>query len=697
MQHRLFAHSFCLTATIAAMAQTEVPDSIRTQELNEIVVEAQMQHTSPASTSYIPTGKQKNAAHNAISLLQIMAIPQLRIDPLEEKVSDNFGGDISIFINYIQASKEEMNGLRTADVRKVEYLEFPTDPRFRGQQKVVNIIVQEYSYGGYTKMSVDENFLLGLSSQASVFSKFSYKRMTYDFYVAANNWKHDHDGSSTKSIYSLINDGKPYILQRDERLESSQFKQNQYPVTFRATYNSDKIQIRNTVSFQHIANPQIYRSGILEYGSGYSGNYSYEQNAPQRNNSASYSGSFFFSLPRNFSFDVSPVFNYTHTNAVTDYSASNSTYIMRKAREDAYNFRIDGYLRKSIGQSHSFMVGINGGQWSNDLHYSGTNVYHDKFSNAFAAGLVGYNYQTQKIAINVDAGIAWEQSDINGLKNEDWYPFTHVNVRYSLNDKNMFSAFFQYASNTAGITEKASDILQENELMYISGNPNLKNSRHTTFNLAYTWMPSKNFGLSAYGQFFGLYDRMLRTYSHYNEGAALIRTWINDGDYLSGTMGLAFNWKLLNGYLQIYANPEIKFNKITGSSPLCYNPFKLSAQAVYYLRQFYFKAYYETPQKGVRFNTNTVYKNRNFYSITAGWSHSDWNISLTAYNFLNKGWTTSTWECDTPLYSEVRTNYGNYYHPRINLSATYTFGYGKKVQRGNEVGEQAGANSAIMK
>lgn len=237
MQNRIITSIFCATLTIAAMAQTEVPDSIKTQNLDEVVVEAQMQRTSPTSTTYIPTGKQKNASQNAVDLLRQMAIPQIQINPVSEAVTDNAGGEVAIFINYLEASREEMEGLRTPDVKKVEYLEFPTDPRFRGAQRVINIIVQEYAYGGYTKLTTNENFLVGFSSRNNIFSKFSYKKMTYDLYVGANNWNNHHIGNNVKGIYSLKDaDGKDYQLIRTETLDDSHYKQNQYPVTFRATY-----------------------------------------------------------------------------------------------------------------------------------------------------------------------------------------------------------------------------------------------------------------------------------------------------------------------------------------------------------------------------------------------------------------------------------------------------------------------------
>ena len=684
-------------AAIPVYAQ-EQADTLKTQELNEVVVQAQMQRTSSAKSTYTPTGKQKNAAQNAVDLLRQMAIPQIRINPIDETVTDNVGGSVAIYINFLEASKEEMEGLRTADVRRVEYLEFPTDPRFRGAERVINIIVQEYAYGGYTKVTANENFLVGLSSRVNIFSKFSYKKMTYDLYAGANNWNNHHIGSTTEGIYRLTGeDGKEFSLTRKETLESSHYKQNQYPVTFRATYNSDRIQIRNLVAFTNLGIPTNEYSGKLEYSPNSVEGYSFERKNPNRSNSVAYSGTYFFALPNGYSVDFSPSFNYTHGNDYTDYAASEQPAIYRHAKENAYDYRLNLYIRKSFGLKHSVMLGGNYGDNINRLEYTGDNGYKDKFHNAFGAGMVGYNFQTQKISVNLDAGLAWENSDINGKKNSDVYPFTHINVRYVPNQKNSFSAYFQYATNSPGISEKSSDLLRENELMYITGNPLLENCRHTTVNLAYTWMPSNAFGMSAYGRYFGMYDRQLLTYSPYNDGKALLRTYINDGDYYNGEIGLAANWKLLNGKLQLYANPSQSFYKSTGIFNENCNSFRVTAQASYYLDSFYFQAYYESPQKIMFTSSPRINKDRNFHSVTVGWANANWNLHVMAANFFNKGWNGATNTTVSPYYSERQTIIGTSSHSRINFTATYTFGYGKKVQQGNEVGEQSGAASAILK
>lgn len=684
--------------TIAAMAQTETPDSVKTQELDEVVVEAQMQRTSPTATTYTPSGKQKSTAQNAIDLLRHMAIPQIKINPMDNSVTDNAGEGVSLFFNYMPASKEDIEGLRTADVRRVEYLEFPSDPRFRGAQRAINFIVQEYEYGGYTKITADEDFLVDLSSDVNIFSKFSYKKMTYDIYVAANNLNSHHSGYDVNGNYTLKDsDGKDFTLSRNEITDYAHSKQNQYPVTFRASYNTEKVQISNTLGYSHSANPIQEQNGSLTYSPAVEQDYSYSRSNPSHSNSLSYQGTFFFALPKDYSVNFNPQFSYSHNNNSLTYTTSPAEPIIRDARENAYYYRVNAYINKRFAQKHTLMLGINTGNTINRLRYKGNVSYSDRFSNPFVSGQLCYQAQIQKISLYADAGVLWERTSINSIKNDDVYPYVHFNIRYTPNNKNAFSAYFQFANNTPGIDQKASDLLRDNEVMYITGNPSLDNSRHITFNINYTWLPSNVFNMSAYGRYFELFDRFITAYEPFDNGHALLRTYINDGNYVQSEIGIAATLNLFNKSLQLYVSPNQKFYRSTGVFDKSFYPFQVTAQATYYLKQWYFQAYYQSHQKMMFTGSPTTYRSRDFYALSAGWSNSDLNISLTAYNMFNSNWDTSDRYIQSPLYAEHRTTYGTNSHARLNLSVTYTFGYGKKVKRGNEVGKQSGVSSAIMK
>lgn len=698
MIKRIFSSILCTIVTISAMAQNEALDSIKVQALDEVVVVAQMQSTSPNATTYIPSGKQKNAAQNAIDLLRHMAIPQIKINPIDNSVTDNTGDGISLFFNYMPASKEDIEGLHTADVRRVEYLEFPTDSRFRGAQRVINFIIQAYEYGGYTKVTADEDFLIGLSSNANIFSKFAYKKMTYDLYVAANNLNSHHSGYDIDGKYMLKDsDGKDYTLTRNETTDNSHSRQNQYPVTFRASYNTEKVQISNTLGYSHSANPIQEQNGSLTYSPAVEQDYSYRRNNPSQSNSLSYQGNYFFVLPKDYSVNINPQFSYSHHNNSLTYTTSYTEPIIRDARENAYYYRVNAHINKRFAQKHTLMLGIYTGNRINRLQYTGNASYSDHFSNPFVSGELGYQAQIQKFSLYADAGVLWERTSINTIRNDDVYPYVHFNIRYTPNNKNTFSAYFQFANNTPGIDQKASDLLRDNEVMYITGNPSLDNSRHITFNINYTWLPSNVFNMSAYGRYFELFDRFITAYEPFDNGRALLRTYINDGNYVQSEIGIAATLNLFNKSLQLYVSPNQKFYRSTGVFDKSFYPFQITAHATYYLKQWYFQAYYQSHQKMMFTSSPTTYRSRDFYALSAGWSNSDWNISLTAYNIFNSNWSTSDRYIQSPLYTEHRTTNGTTSHASLNLSVTYTFGYGKKVQRGNEVGKQSGVSSAIMK
>lgn len=85
------------------------------------------------------------------------------------------------------------------------------------------------------------------------------------------------------------------------------------------------------------------------------------------------------------------------------------------------------------------------------------------------------------------------------------------------------------------------------------------------------------------------------------------------------------------------------------------------------------------------------------YELQAGWGNGRWNVSATAYNFFRKSWHGSRQELKSEYYDYSRSINSIQSHMRFSLSATYTFGYGKKVDQYNEVSKGESSKSAILK
>lgn len=163
-----------VAASVSAMAQKPT-DTIQSHELNEVVVQAELQSMAHNKASYIPTKQQRNAAVNGTALLQTLAIPQLQVNTLTGSVTTNAGNAVAFFIDGVPASASDIADMNTRDVKRVEVLDHPTDPKFRNAEHVVNYIMQHYEWGGYTKLSNTEMFLSCFSSQSTLNSKFVYK------------------------------------------------------------------------------------------------------------------------------------------------------------------------------------------------------------------------------------------------------------------------------------------------------------------------------------------------------------------------------------------------------------------------------------------------------------------------------------------------------------------------------------------
>lgn len=667
-------------------------------QLSAVSVEAGNTSLASDKNIYIPTIRQKNAAQDATDLLRRMAIPQLVINPADNSVKDVFGNDVKVFINYQMSSSDELKGMKMTDVRRIEYLEFPTDPRFRGEHRVVNFIVQEYEYGGYTKATESFRTLNGIFNNTSFFSRFTYKKMTYDVYAESDNQDYHHTGSDNVAVYRLENNSEPLTVNRKESFKESDTRSNQVPVTFRATYNSPRFTARNTLSFTHFSSPEQQTSGDLEVNIHPETNYAYTRSNPNRNNTVSYNSNFWGLIGSNASFDITPSFRHTHRNNTSSYESTLiQSPVLNHITENTYNWGLQATGRMVFAQKNQLSLFVGGGQNIFKLDYQGANNARDSYSNSYLASDVRYRYQTKKVSVTTFVGFSMEHNSMNGISTNDASPRIGVNFWLSLNKKSQLSGYLSYQTTTPDISMKANDIVQSNEYMYLTANPNLRNWRNLNSNLAYNWNHNNSFSLAAFAGYDRDFNRVATIYQLYNNGSALLRSYVNDGSFIHYYLGVSANYKLFNNSLQLYANLTQNAYDITGSyKDSCY-PFRIQVQAAYYWKSFNILASWGNPQRTLTENSNYIIRGRNFHMLSVGWGNGIWNVNLSAKNIFNKGWQSETWQKNSPLYSERQHFYNPTAHASVNLSVTYTIGYGKKIQRGNEVGGQDSAPSAIVR
>lgn len=198
---RIFLFLTMLTASVYTFAN-EPTDTIKTQELHEVVIEASNQRLNSEVSTYIPMARQKNSAQNGVALLSQMSIPQIDVDPINLAVKTAHGQNVSIFIDYIPATSADLQGMKTQDVKKVEYYMHPSDARFQGAKYVINFVMQKYEWGGYTKLTADKWFGVN-RTEGSLYSKMTYKRMTFDVFADERYLTNRHMGQTSTEHFNF--------------------------------------------------------------------------------------------------------------------------------------------------------------------------------------------------------------------------------------------------------------------------------------------------------------------------------------------------------------------------------------------------------------------------------------------------------------------------------------------------------------
>lgn len=689
---------FVMAMHISAAAQDPSADSLITRSLDEVVVETAAQRLSPSHSVYVPQAAQKEAAHDAVSLLSLMAIPQIDVDPVAQAVRTAAGRNVELFIDFLPATSQDLKGMRTQDVVRVEYWLHPKDPRFQGAEYAVNFIMQKYEWGGYTKLVADK--WLGVNrTEGSVYSKMAHKSMVYDVYAGEIYLTDRHGGNVSSETFRFddLHGNGPQTVCRTAEVQSALYRNSSTDFALRAVYDSDRMRLSSRVScsLEHV--PHDDATSSLAYSTDLFAPSEASSRSSSRNWSFGYKGNGFLKFSPKLSLQARAGYVYGHNRRNATYEAGHDFSIVNNAREDSHRLSLRPSISWTMNDKNSLLFSAHTVQGWNFVDYGGSSPSRQKYNIGVYGVDVEYELALDKWNIGAEAGWMWESNHISDTRMSDNFPHVYAYATYSPTDKHQIEAGWYYSKEVPEASQKSPNMLRQDELMWMQGNPRLADFARRVTELSYTWLPSSTWQFAATALFYNDNDRCVTTYAPEAPDGMMLRRYDNSGTFHTGMMSASATAKLFGGKLTASLRPQYWMRKTTG--PYYYKSDEVTcvAKLACYLGKLHISGWYVTPSRYPDQESGVVTRSPSSYRVEAGWSSGGWNIRASAYNFMRSSWEESRETLDGQYYGFDRRVYSTAKHWRVSLAATYTIGYGKKVKRGDEVDGAEKASSAIFK
>lgn len=687
---------FCFVAFYITTGAEEPTDSAQAKELREVVVSARLQRTTATVSTYIPTRRQKNSAQTGTELLGHMAIPQLGLVS-GNTVSTSSGQTVDMFIDYVPATEQDLSGMRMADVKTVEYYDYPQDPRFLGKAHVINFVMQKYEYGGYVKAYANE-FLISNSGQLNLFTKFQYRKMTYDLAVGGWYSDNDHLSSATVETYRLPQtDGSVKTLERVSEPDEACVRNRSLWPTFKASFNSSNVTMVNTLGANFYFAPKENTAGRVGFLPAEFPATEYESLNRSHTTSITYSGYWNFILPHGNSINVNPYYSYSHTNQRSLYTEAAGTALPNGAIDDSHRATTSVRYVHNFGRPGNITALCNVFYGANRTRYSGTSDASDRLITFRAGPGLLYNYNNAHFDGLIGAGVNYDRSRFGGKTEHSTQPWVDLSLQYSINDKNSAGLEFHHSSWTAASSFRSTAVIQSNPLLRYTGNPDLKSYGSYDIGLRYVWMPSNRWNISAFCYGWFTANRYAYFYEASPEG--ILRTIRQPaGGFSQWRYGVTATLRLLDNKLSL--NGQLACRVAHDGEPFGWTKGGLHGyiHALYYAEGWNFGVQYQSPQEYSDGNVSgTWVTEKSACAGIVGWGNSAWSLQARLTNPFRWSWVAGHAEMTSTHYDVHKTLYNTSYHCYVLVSATYTIGFGKKIQRGNEASQQMGTASSILK
>lgn len=677
-----------VNCSVMSLAQTyektEAADTTG-RNLQEVVVEGRGQRIISGGVEYIPDRRSRRFAMDAVDLLANMAIPQLTVTA-DKDVKTSAGDPVSIFIDFIKADAAALEGIRTEDVARVEVLDYPSDVRFQQAEHVVNIILRKYEWGGYTKLTAGGKVLNNDRAQGGVYSKFSHRDWTFDASVSGRgNWE-SQDRNMTRETFRDIDYGGVRIgdLVRTSRTERSRGRDNSQSAGLRATYHRGNATLSHTLSYGREAQPSRNVLSSVEFTDSRFQESEGVRETDRLQIGVWANGDYYFALPASNSLGIEWQMGGNRLDGGSEYRLGEIDPVINHERSS--------FLYPHIKITHSKRFGsailastLSSYNYVYDVRFSGSADTRNRIFNSVSQFLLNFR---RRWGFGLTAS-AWAAARYN-LGREDgidhlhrWSPFLRLSLNYGPNDRNVFSMDVMWTNEMRMYDKTAGAVRRQDELLWTQGNPGLRPGDMRRVLLSYTLIPSNMLSLTAHVMYNDNSHMPVFQYVKREGYGGMIRTYSDDcreqelEAVLSGSLRLFGRALSLNGLVcldygrnrgllnadntNVWGNVSARWSHRNFSAVLFYeSPFKTI-----------------TGQQGVRTHMPCSYGTRMTYAL------GDFKASLRFSNWFSQGYARKTYESAHYTSREIVWSGGR--SRSLQLTLSYTFTYGKHVDRDDEI------------
>lgn len=644
--------------------------------LKEIMVEADTHLETSRQVIHFPTKIEKKHASSGYDLINVMNLPDLRVDSRSQIITNLNGNQLVALINGVEADASQIATLQPKDIIRIEHQRVPQG-KWATSAGVVNFVVKEWAYGGNVLLRADECFGYQSGNYLTYFN-YSHGNTTYST-TLNGKWAHNKDVGTIGTEQFHLNN---LDFTRERNNLNGDVKENSQSTQFMLQNVTQGHRFKSCLLFSHKATPWQYSLDELKYVGAFEDMCTEQK---RRTHQSALSPLLTTDYTKYFTggrtLNISGEISYSHSNYCSSYMETWQQCIDTRVLDNTWDIYSSAYYQFPLPHNiyMTFLLSHRHTLF-NDNYRGNTVTDQDLAVGNTSASVQLYQVVNNKVYYYLLGGISNYLTKLNGKTSNYLYPMIFYGLNFNINPKNSLSVTGHYTSTNYSPTYKNQTLLQNSFFEFTMGNPDLKATKVFQQDLSYN---TTFYGvmLSLMYSFSTCLDNSFNVY--WISEDYLFRQMRNEGNFYSNKAIASASWNTLSDRLRLRLTGY--YDHINTSGGIYHNSIDrlwFDASAMWMMGDFMLSASYTTPRRD--FWINGPYKERknNNYSIELSWNHNQWSASVGALNFL-KTKRSSRRFYDYGAYAVDMRNYSRAQGRNIFFTITYTMSYGRKTDRGD--------------